>query len=47
MSEKPNRKQQPTDPAKAPKKPGNRKVPPWMSDDTRVVFSEERNNEDG
>lgn len=44
---KKNQQQQPTDPAKAATKPSKRKVVPWMSDDTRVVFSEERNHEDG
>ena len=41
------RRQQPSDPAKTPAKPGKRKVPPWMSDDARVVYAEEINNHDG
>lgn len=40
MSKK-NRQQRPTNPAKAPSKPAKRKVAPWMSDNTRVVFAEE------
>jgi hypothetical protein len=39
---KKNRQQQPTNPAKSPSKPTKRKVAPWMSDNTRVVFSGER-----
>ena len=47
MSEQSKRKQKPSDPAKAATKPSKRKVAPWMSDDTRVVYSEERGNDDG
>ena len=44
----PEKKQQkPSDPTKIPRKTSKRKVPSWMSDDTRVVFSDEGGNNDG